>query len=419
MAEKRFSRDPEEEKIRRASHSQTVHCRNGAAATSLYHILFAFMLLLICSSAPAGAWNGQVGSLLFDQAQQAIAKGDYGHAIEIYRKLILTHSDSAPLYLQLGIAEFQNGDYRPAALALQHAIDLQPKLQVAEAFLGLAEAALGDPQHSIPLLKKSFRSNNGAISPELKRTIGLRLGKLYTNAGQLNDAEEVYLALLREFPDDPQALYDNFWFDMTRARKIMRELLQNDSNSYLTHEMLGQLLAENQNYAAAAKQFRLALTEDPTGLGLHYELGNMLLAMSPDGKSAASEYQEELRLHPSHVASYCRLAQLAYRSRDLNRSWNLYGEALRFDPHNVNALVGLSEICLTRNQPLDALAYSETAVKLNAESPTAHYLLARIYRKLGHADQAKVQMEVFQKLKSEQDAEIEYLSSTRVAGPQD
>lgn len=376
------------------------------------------VLLVIHSNALSETAHNQQGHPSFDEAQQAVANGDYAHAIDIYQNLLKRRPRSAPLYLALGIAEFQKGDYLSATSALKRAIVLQPDFQVAKAFLGLSESAMGDIHDCIPLLQAAFAADDAMTPNGLKRMIGLHLAKAYTDMGQWNDAEGVYLSLLKKYPNDPRVLYDDFWFNMTRSRRLMRTLLRDDPHSYLTHEMLGHLLAENQNYPAAAKQFRLALQENPTALGLHYELGNALMAMSPDDKSASAEYEEELRLHPFHVASYCRLAELAYRRQQMEASWRLYSKALHVDPRDSDALVGLAEICMARKQPADALRYCQKAVDVNPASPAAHYVLAQIYRELGRADEAKIQMQRFQKLKSENDAETEYMSGMRIAVPE-
>jgi tetratricopeptide (TPR) repeat protein len=371
---------------------------------------------LIASSALPQASSKPSKSLLYQEAQQAMAKGDYERAIVAYQELIRVDSRSAPLLLQLGVAHYQKGDYESAAAVLRRALEIEPDFSVGQAFLGLSEAAVGHSDLSIPLLEKSLGSSDPAIDQELKRVIRMRLGQLYFNKGRLSDAESAYQSLLKDYPEDPQVLYEAFWLHTTRDREIMKTLLRKVPDSYRTHQMLGYLLAEKLNYPAAAEQFRLALKDNPDALGLHYELGNMLLSQSADGKSAAEEYEKELRLHPFHAPSYYKLAELALRDQQSNRAWELYHKALEFNPDYANAMEGLAKICMARNQPLDALHYCEKATKADPRNRPAHYLLARIYRTLGRNADARAEMALFEKLQSEASRESDYLSSVQIGG---
>jgi Tfp pilus assembly protein PilF len=296
-------------------------------------------------------------------------------------------------------------------------LELQAQFPLAEAFLGLSEAALGDADHSIPLLEKSFASTQPSIDQELKRLVGIRLGKLYSTVGRSMDAESIYLSLLKEYPDDQEVLYENFWLRMTGAREIMKTLLRTAPNSYRTHQMLAYLLAEKGDYAAAAEQFRAALKINPSAIGVHCELGNMLLSLSPDDKAARAEYAEELRLHPSHAPSYYQLAQLALRDRELDKAWTLYNQALEFEPSHANALVGLAKICMSREQPLQALSYGEKAVKADPQNQSAHYLLSQIYLKLGRTREGAAESRLFEKLQSEGSKESQYLAGAQIGSP--
>lgn len=361
---------------------------------------------------PPGPSNQQ----LYQEARQAMTSGNFGHAAVVFRELIRRNPGSAPLYLQLGMAQFEKGDYPAAASALQQAVKLRPNFPAAEAFWGLSEAALGHVDQSIPLLQKSFDVQDSSISRQFKHLIGLRLGKLCMEADRMDQADAVYTALIKMYPDDPQVLYDNFWFHMSRARQIMKTLVQKDPNSYLTHEMLGNLLAQNHDYPAAAKQLRLAIKGNPTALGLHYELGNILL-VSGDHKAAVAEYERELQLHPSHSGSYYQLAELAFLSHHLDSAWKLYSKALQYRPGYADALAGLAKVCLERNQTREALNYCQKAIEADASDPSAHYLLARVYLALGQTQEAKAQMEAFQRLKAQANVESNYFSGVRMAAP--
>ena len=341
------------------------------------------------------------GDLLYQQAQQALARADYDRAISLYQDLIRSHKDSAHLFFMLGVAEYQKGDCTRAGPTLRRALDLQPGLTVADAFWGLCEARLGRPENSIPLLKKSFESRDPDIDPELRKLVGTRLGELYLETDRTTEAEPIYLSLIRQFPGDSEILYDSFWLYLRRADQTMERLVGTDPDSYLTHQLLGRLFAGRHDYRTAADHFRLALKRNPAAPGLHYELGNALLALSPDDPSAAKEYEEELRLHPDHAESYYQLGTLALSHRDLDRAWDFYNTTLKFAPRHANAMIGLATICMSKGHPDEALSYLEKAVRLDPSNPKGHYLLSRVFRALGRTDEAASELALYEKVQTQ------------------
>ena len=355
-------------------------------------------------------------SKLVQDAQQAAAQRDWERAIGHYRELVGLGIRSVGLFLQLGLAQYQNGDYSAAASSLREVLKLQPELPAAEAFLGLSEAAQGNMDSGLPLLEKAFRSNDPEINQELKLLIGTRLAKGYSKVGRLTDAQVVYLALLKENPNDTDLLYHTFWLHLRRAREIMTQLTLTAPDSSRTHQMLGQLLSQRQNYSGAAEQFRLALKADPTAPGLHYELGKVLVHLAgPNApEEAKKEYQEELRLNPGHPGSYYQLAELELQSQQLENAEKLYSRVLELEPQFANALVGLCKISIRKDGLQEAAEYCEKAAAAEPDNLQAHYLLSRAYQGLGRTAEARAQLELFEKLQSQARKEVNYIRQAKV-----
>jgi len=206
---------------------------------------------------------------------------------------------------------------------------------------------------------------------------------------------------MRQFPGDSEILYDSFWLYLHRADQIMQRLVDTDPDSYLTHQLLGRLFAGRHDYTTAADHFRLALKRNPTAVGLHYELGNALLALSPGDPSAAKEYEEELRLHPDHAESYYQLGTLALGQNNLDRAWDFYKTTLKFAPRHANAMIGLATICMSRGHPEEALSYLEKAVRLDPSNPKGHYLLWRVFRALGRSDDAAAELALYKEVQTQ------------------
>jgi tetratricopeptide (TPR) repeat protein len=385
--------------------------RNHRSSCAVRWIRCSFLLLGICilQSPPLLAQATPQPSVqeLYQEAQKAMAAGDYERAIRQYKRLLQMNSRSAELHFHLGLAYYQKEDYEEASRALGQAVELKSDFLVAEAFKGLSDSVMGRFKNSLPLLEKTYRSKAGGLEPELKRLVGIRLGKDYADSGRYLDAESVYGSLLKEYPHDADLLYQSFWLHMTQARTTMQKLLAEAPGSYRTHEMLGHLMKRKENYPAAAEQFRLALKANPAAVGLHYEIGSVLLRTEDrDAKEQARlEFEAELKLHPFHAQSHYQLAEILLAEQKVEDAAESYRHALKFRPHYADAKVGLCKIALSRNKSEAALGECQQAVKMEPLNKSAHYVLGKIYLALGRKDEAKAELTLFQQLKQKADEE--------------
>jgi tetratricopeptide (TPR) repeat protein len=351
---------------------------------------------------------------IYQEAQAAMARGEYDRAIQQYQRLLERNNKSPELHFHLGLANYQKGDYEQASIALGQAVELKPDFVVAKAFKGLSDSAMGRLDTSTPLLEEAYRSEHPDLQGELKRLAGIRLGKNYSDSGRTIDAELLFASLLEKYPNDTDLLYQTFWLHMTRARETMEALLKQAPNSYRTHEMLGHLLIQKDNYPAAVQQFQLALKANPTAVGLHYELGKALILASAPAEEIRRAFRTEIKLHPFHAGSHYQLAELAFSEDDLDSAFRLYNEALRFQPILADAKIGLCKISLSRNQLPAAETQCREAAKLDPLAPSAHYVLARVYMKMGRQEEAKEQLALFQKLKREADEKAAQLRDVQI-----
>jgi tetratricopeptide (TPR) repeat protein len=322
--------------------------------------------------------------------------------------------------VNLGLAHYQKGDYRGAREPLEKALALDGHLGPALGLLGLSRAALGERAAAKPLLEKAFQTTNPPLDAELRRLVGIQLSKAYSLDRQPEQAEALFATLVREYPRDVEVLYHAFWLHLTHGRDVLNTLVRTAPNNWRTYQILGYLLADRENYAAAAEQFRLALRENPDGLGLHYSLGNSLapLAKTAEDRSKAREqFEAELKLNPRHAPSYHQLAELALLDGHSQQARELFEQAARIDPGYASAHVGICRVLAAEQQPSEALPHCETAVRLDPELRDARYRLARLYQQLGRDQDARREMAVFRKLDEESHRESQYLLGAKMGVP--
>jgi cytochrome c-type biogenesis protein CcmH/NrfG len=153
--------------------------------------------------------------------------------------------------------------------------------------------------------------------------------------------------------------------------------------------------------AGAIQNYREALKIDPKLAGLHFELAEALNASDTQaGKAEAKkEYEAALSVNPADEKSECGLGAIDYREGDVNGSFSHYSRATQLQPDDPEAALGLAKVLLLKNEPQKAQALLEHAVQLDPTIAEAHFRLAMLYRDQGRVDNAKQELEQYQKFK--------------------
>ncbi len=154
---------------------------------------------------------------------------------------------------------------------------------------------------------------------------------------------------------------------------------------------------------ALAFSGRLGMTSpsDPSA----FAPGTSSQAAAPDQSMSPTEqdiakYYEVVQENPDTIDAYLILggAYLQHvRERgdptDYGRAEAAFGEALRRDPENVNALVGLGALALARHEFGEALEIGRRAVTIEPNHPGAHGVVADAQTELGMYEEAIVSVQ--------------------------
>jgi cytochrome c-type biogenesis protein CcmH/NrfG len=165
------------------------------------------------------------------------------------------------------------------------------------------------------------------------------------------------------------------------------------------HQALAHELAKRGNTAEAIDNYHEAIKLDPQIPGIHFELAEMLNTLdTPENKQeAGAEYKAAIQVNPLDEQSECRLGDIALRGNDLKTASDDYTRAVQLQPNDPEANIGLAKVMMSLDQPQKAEALLQHAIEVDPTSAMAHYRLSTIYRKSGRTDEAKHEIEEYQK----------------------
>ena len=171
----------------------------------------------------------------------------------------------------------------------------------------------------------------------------------------------------------------------------------NDPGSYRAHQLRAQLHESRGETGDAVREYRAALRLKPDLQNVHFAIGSLLWSLSRFDE-ALPELEAELRINPNHPEAHYEIADiLQVRGRNRQAKEHLL-ESLRQKPDLVEARLAIERIYFADGQFEKALEQMRTVVRLAPADPTPHYRMSMLYRRLGKAEEARRELEEFQRL---------------------
>ncbi len=235
--------------------------------------------------------------MLFKYAVDAVRRGEYEHAVHMFREGLALDGDNLDARVSFARALYLNGDKRGAKLELEAVLEREPRRALAQFLLGVLNDETGDAQAAMEHLRRAT-----ATAPEHPGA-HFYLANILMRRGAYAQAARHYALSLHQEPDNTYA----------RLREILALIKSSAPQSILRQRL------------------ESAYARDPTNTDFAYLLG-ALLAASPDAAVrngpravtvARALYQAK------HTPQYGELLAMAYAQvGDFSKATDLQTEAL-------------------------------------------------------------------------------------------
>jgi tetratricopeptide (TPR) repeat protein len=338
----------------------------------------------------------------YQRAQAALQAKQAAVAAQQFREILRLDPANASAHANLGVIAYDANDYPQAAQEFGAALKLQPKLWNAEAFLGMSELRVGNTKEAKPLLEEAYRH---VQDPRVRGRVATDLIALAYQSNNLDQAVDVLRGLEKAGAKDPATLYMAYRTYSDLAAQHLSKLEAAAPESAEMHEVLGQLSASQDDFREAIAQYRKALELNPGLPGIHFALGQMILANSteePSRQEAESELKLALAADPSNAECEYLLGEIEWLRSKPEEALKHYQAALLLRPGYVDAQIAAGKSLARLGDNEGALKYLSEAVAADPQSEAAHYQLSQIYRKLGRTGDAEREAAAFQKIRESQ-----------------
>jgi tetratricopeptide (TPR) repeat protein len=166
-------------------------------------------------------------------------------------------------------------------------------------------------------------------------------------AGRLQEAEQAYLATLRESRDHPVALlylgvlrYDTREFD--EAIRLISRAIEADPRQHAAHNHMGLVLLARSEIDEGIRHFRKALELRPGHPDVLNNLANALKKLKRYDE-AERTFRQILQAEPRHVQAHYNLGLLQFERKRYDEARVQFDRALEIDPafHRAHHQLGL------------------------------------------------------------------------------
>jgi predicted Zn-dependent protease len=255
-------------------------------------------------------------------------------------------------------------------------------------------AATGHCREALPLLKKSRAEN---LQKDLFYRLEMATARCAMSMGKSDTAVEALLELNRDFPHDPEVLYETTHFYSELAMRASQALAAIAPHSAQAQQLEAESYESHEEWDRAQAAYRRILEQYPTRQGIHYQLGRIFLSKNPpEVENADKEFEEELKIDPANASAEFMLGESARQAGQWDQAIARFSKAADLDVGFDEAYLALGMSLNSAGKFADAIAPLETYVKREPGDPAGHYQLATACARTGHKQEAAKEMELQQ-----------------------
>ena len=229
-------------------------------------------------------------------------------------------------------------------------------------------------------------------SPEKDLTAALQAGLEEHQAGQLDEAAEVYKKILDIDPDHADAnhllgLVARQTKNNKKAVRLISKAIKANPNDAAYHTNLGNALKDLGRLEDAAASYRKSIAINPDFPAAHGNLGATLRDLGRSENAVAS-YRKALALNPDFTEMHSNLGNALTDLGQLEEAAASYREALSLNPDYAEAHTHLGGALMELGRIDDAISHLHKAIAIKPDLAMAHDNLGNAFSEQGRLTDA-------------------------------
>ncbi len=301
---------------------------------------------------------------------------DYSAAAASYRKVTELDPSKPDAYYGLGATLLKQTQYKEAAEALDKAVaqgyagpevhfdlasayeaqqDWAKAASAYERFIGLGPADASSAYHKLGVCRTNLGEYDKAVAALLEAQKGQpkdlkvreALAEAYAKAGQIENAEAVYVAMAELNPPEAKNYYRQYYQMVVAADKQDRAILplkkiieldpKNETNFYY----LGMTYFKLQQYDEAVAAFQQSLAVKPDFEYAWYQIGSSYFN-EKKYREAAEAYKKYVELKPDDSSGWMSIGVSYIQAKNFEAALEPLKKCVELKPNDTVALANLA-----------------------------------------------------------------------------
>ncbi len=287
----------------------------------------------------------------------------------------------ASVHLERANQYYKDGDSEKALIEYLNVLKLQRTNQVALARVGAIYFDRGALRSAVPLLMRAKLLAPDDV--EVRR----RLGRVYVQAGKLEEARAEAEAILAKDPRNEEAILilSRSAQDTNEVAQIqakLAELRSRTGDNAALQMALGNLALRTGDPSAAETALKQAISLDPQSGRAKAALGGLYWAQGKTNEAGAL-FEEAARQGKPASPEQVRWAQYKLQTGASEEAKQILEAAAKADPYNAPVTITLGELALSETNYVEC---SNRVVKVLQQDPSSYEALllrARLLRSQG------------------------------------
>ena len=244
---------------------------------------------------------------LLRQAKAAMQGRQFQTAEQIYSRLLAKRPSEPGLILNLGLAQFSQGENAEALDMFQRFVGLQPDHAPAWLLLGVTQQRLNRPASAVPALERALK-----LEPN-NRTARLELADALLRSGRPHDALGAFQALARLDAKKPKILLGLGLTYTELSREEAAALARTAPQSAYHSLLLGHAAQAQRRNRAAYAHYRAAIAKNPRVPGARDRIAQIYRETGRTDWAAT-----ELTKKPSAMPCAARQLECRFEAQDFD-----------------------------------------------------------------------------------------------------
>ena len=193
--------------------------------------------------------------------------------------------------------------------------------------------------------------------------------------------------------------------DLPAARSALQDLLAMLPSSGRARYKLGLVYQRQGLYADAIRELTTAAGSKPLlGLNSVYQTIGALARSQQQYDAAIAAFSQRIDLIPNDAAAHHELGEMYFRQSRQSEALAEFTAAVMLNPTRADSHAAMGQVHLRGGNYAEAVAAARRAVALDSSHKEARYVLATSLVRMGNVDEGKRELEVYQRLQTEETA---------------